>query len=93
LLRTLGASRKQIFAITALEYFFLGALAAITGILLALGSSWALAHYIFDTPFSPQLAPALILFVLVCIITVVTGLVNSRGLLSRSPLEVLRQDL
>ena len=38
LLRTLGASRKQIFAITALEYFFLGALAAFTGILLAIGS-------------------------------------------------------
>ena len=31
LLRTLGASRKQIFYITALEYFFLGALAAATG--------------------------------------------------------------
>jgi putative ABC transport system permease protein len=34
LLRTLGASRKQIFAITALEYIFLGALSALTGILI-----------------------------------------------------------
>jgi len=93
LLRTLGASRKQIFAITALEYFFLGALAAITGILLAIAGSWALAHYTFETPFDPPLTPVLILFVLVCLLTVVTGLANSRGLLSRSPLEVLRQDV
>ena len=93
LLRTLGASRKQIFAITALEYFFLGALAAVTGILLALAASWALAHYTFETPFNPQLTPVLILFVLVCMLTVLTGLANSRGLLSRSPLEVLRQEV
>jgi putative ABC transport system permease protein len=93
LLRTLGASRKQIYAITALEYFFLGALAAITGILLALAGSWALAHYTFETPFDPPVMPVIILFVLVCLLTVLTGLANSRGLLSRSPLEVLRQDV
>jgi len=92
LLRTLGASRKQVFAITALEYWFLGSLAALTGILLALGASWALAHYIFDTPFHPQLLPALILFLLVCVLTVVTGLVNSRSILNKPPLEVLRQE-
>lgn len=93
LLRTLGASRKQIFAITALEYFFLGTLAALTGVLLALAASWALAHYIFDTPFNPHLIPVVILFVLVCMLTVLIGLSNSRGLLSRSPLEVLRHDV
>ena len=93
LLRTLGASRKQIFAITALEYFFLGALAAFTGILLALAASWALAHYTFDTPFHPELLPVVILFLLVCLLTVFTGLANSRGLLNRSPLEVLRQEV
>ena len=51
LLRTLGGSRKQIFVITALEYFFPGVLAAFTGILLALAASWSLAYYIFETPF------------------------------------------
>ena len=93
LLRTLGGSRKQIFTITALEYFFLGALAAFTGILLALAASLALAHYIFDTPFHPELLPVSVLFVLVCILTVLTGLANSRGLLNRSPLEVLRREV
>lgn len=93
LLRTLGASRKQIFAITALEYFFLGALAAATGIILSLAGSWALAHYTFDTKFSPQPIPILIVFGLVCLLTVIIGLMNSRVVLQKSPLEILRQEV
>ena len=93
LLRTLGASRKQVLAITALEYFFLGALAALTGILLALAASWALAHYFFETSFHPDLIPVLILGLIVCALTVITGLINSFGLLNRPPLEVLRQEV
>ena len=92
LLRTLGGSRKQIFTITALEYFFLGTLAALTGILLALAASWALAKYMFETPFQPALMPVIILFGLVCLLTVIIGLTNSRGILNRSPLEVLRAE-
>lgn len=93
LLRTLGASRKQIFAITALEYFFLGALAAATGIMLALISSYALAKFTFETEFKPELLPVLLLFMIVSGLTVFIGLINSRGILSKSPLEVLRQDV
>jgi putative ABC transport system permease protein len=93
LLRTLGASRKQIFAIATLEYFFLGALAALTGILLALAAGWALANYTFETSFNPRLTPIVVLFFLVCMLTVLIGLANSRSIVSRSPLEVLRQEV
>ncbi len=92
LLRTLGASRLQIFTITALEYFFLGALAAFTGILLAFAGSWALAVYSFESPFEPKIGPVAILFVLVSSLTVIIGLINSRGILSQPPLEVLRRE-
>eukprot|EP01037_Dinobryon_pediforme_P007408 gene7408-7472_t len=51
LLRTLGASRKQILTITALEYLFLGALSALTGIVIALAGSFFLtAGYGLDDP-------------------------------------------
>lgn len=93
LLRTLGASRSQIFAITSLEYMFLGSLAAATGILIALISSWALAKFSFETEFTPELLPVVLLFAFVSMLTVFIGLINSRGLLSRPPLEVLRQDV
>lgn len=93
LLRTLGASRKQILAITALEYFFLGALAAATGISLALAGSWALAKYSFEAPFTPQWQPIVVLFFAIAILTVVIGLFNSRSVLNKPPLEVLRREV
>ncbi|MFN4145535.1 MAG: ABC transporter permease [Runella sp.] len=93
LLRTMGASRRQVLVITALEYFFLGALAAFTGILLALAGSWALAAFSFEMPFSPPFWPLLAVFFTVTLLTVVIGLTNSWGILSRSPLEVLRQEV
>lgn len=93
LLRTLGASRKQIFAITALEYFFLGAFASLTGILLSLAASWAIAHYSFETSFTPDLFPVAFVFIAICLLTVVIGVANSRSVLNRPPLEILRQEV
>jgi putative ABC transport system permease protein len=90
LLRTLGASRKQIFVITALEYLFLGALSALTGIVIALTGSWLLAKYSFEIPFAINLLPAAILFCIVSLLTVIIGLINSRGVLNKPPLEILR---
>jgi putative ABC transport system permease protein len=93
LLRTLGASRKQILFITALEYFFLGALAAATGILLSMAASWALAKYSFNAPFTPHWLPIVILFAAISLLTVIIGLFNSRSVLNKPPLEVLRREV
>jgi putative ABC transport system permease protein len=93
LLRTLGASRKQILIITALEYFFLGALAAATGIILSLVGSWALAYYTFKTPFSPDWWPMVVLFFAISLLTVIIGIFNSRSVVNRPPLEVLRSEI
>jgi putative ABC transport system permease protein len=93
LLRTMGASRKQILAITAIEYFFLGALSAATGILIAFAGSWLLAKYSFDIPFNASMLPALLLFLAIAILTILIGLFNSRGILNKPPLEILRRDV
>ncbi|MGZ3872985.1 MAG: ABC transporter permease, partial [Mucilaginibacter sp.] len=90
LLRTLGASRRQIFTINALEYIFLGTLSALTGIVIAIAGSWALARYSFQVPFTINLIPAVILFFIVALLTVAIGLLNSRGVLNKPPLEILR---
>jgi putative ABC transport system permease protein len=93
LLRTLGASRKQILFITALEYLFLGALAAATGILLSMAASWALAKYSFKAPFTPHMLPVVVLFAAISLLTVLIGLLNSRSVLNKPPLEVLRKEV
>lgn len=93
LLRTLGANKKQVLGITALEYFFLGSIAAFAGIVLALLGSWGLAIFSFETTFIPDLVPALILFIAIASLTVLIGLSNSRSIISKTPLEVLRAEV
>lgn len=93
LLRTLGASRKQILIITGIEYFLLGALSATAGILLAMAATWALATYIFEAPFQVQKWPLLFIFLAISLSTAIIGLFNSRDVLQKTPLEVLRQEL
>ncbi|MEO7215380.1 FtsX-like permease family protein [Mucilaginibacter sp.] len=92
LLRTMGASRRQIFSITALEYLFLGTLSASTGIVIAIGSSWLLAKYRFDMPYHVNLWPVAAMFFAITALTVIIGLLNSRGILNKPPLEVLRSN-
>lgn len=93
LLRTIGGSRKQILTINTLEYFFLGSLASLSGILLALGGSWALAYFSFESEFIPNVLPIIGVYVAITGLTIVIGLFNSRGILSRPPLKVLRSEV
>jgi putative ABC transport system permease protein len=92
LLRTLGASRAQIMRITLAEYGLLGFLAALTGIVLAVLAAWALAVFVFEVGFGPAVLPLLGLTALVTALTAGIGLLNSRDVLRRSPLEVLRAE-
>jgi putative ABC transport system permease protein len=92
LLRTLGAGRKQVYMINAIEYFFIGALAATTGIVLSLLAGWALAYFSFEMSYGPDPLPLLIIFIMICSLTVFIGLMNIRTIISRSPLEILRQE-
>jgi len=92
LLRTLGAKSRQILKITVLEYLYLGALGALTGILLSLGGSQLIAWLVFDTPFVPSLVPFLILLPGIMLLVVIVGLSNSISVIKSPPLEVLRSE-
>ncbi len=92
LLRSLGANRRQILAINAYEYLFLGALATLTGVLTSVGAVWALARYSFKIPFRADLISLIQIPVFLTLLVVVIGLLNSREVLNRSPLEVLRSE-
>tara|TARA_R110002012_G_scaffold9716_3_gene45016 strand:+ start:138737 stop:141280 length:2544 start_codon:yes stop_codon:yes gene_type:complete len=91
LLRTLGAKNKQILKISAFEYFFLGVLGSLVGILLALVSSSMLAIFVFKEPFVPSLIPFLVFLPGITSLVVFIGLSNIGGVLRSSPLEVLRK--
>jgi len=92
LLRTLGASRRQVLVITMLEYFFVGSLAAVIGIGLSMAFSMVLAKFVFEAVFVPNWWVVGGLFAGVSLLTVVIGLYNVRGVLNRPPLEILRRE-
>jgi putative ABC transport system permease protein len=93
LLRTIGATRKHILTITAYEYLLLGSIASLTGIVLALVTSWLLCLFVFHVPFTPRILPIVVVLISICTIALVVGILNIRGILRRSPLEVLRAEV
>jgi putative ABC transport system permease protein len=92
LLRTLGASRAQIRKILCAEYFLLGFLASATAIILAILSSWALVKFVFKLSYTASVWPMLVTVLSVSLLTVVIGLMASRGVAGAPPLEILRAE-
>ena len=92
LLRTLGASKKQILLILLAEYACLGLVAAATGVVLAQTAAWALVTYVFETPYHVLLGPAIVALVATPLATVIIGLAASAQILNHPPLEVLRKE-
>lgn len=91
LLRTLGASARQVRTILTIEYATLGFLSALTGVALAVGANAALALWVFKT--SPYPDPAFVAAALglPTLIAILGGLALSRGVSNHPPLEILRQ--
>jgi len=92
LLRTLGATSKQILKIMALEYMYLGILGSLSGIFLSLISSQLLAWFVFDLSFTPSLIPFLVLFPGITLLVLLIGIGNSQSVLKSPPLQVLRNE-
>jgi putative ABC transport system permease protein len=92
LLKTLGARRGQILRIALAEYLCLGTLSVTTALLLASLAGWGLVRHVFEERFGiPGLSLAG-LGAAVIVLTVAVGLWNSRDVLRRPPLEVLRAE-
>ena len=92
LLRTLGATERQLARIVLAEYLALGFMSSVAGAGLALLAAGALMRWVFDGRFGVPLAPMGALMAGVVGLTVVIGLANSRRVIRRPPLAVLRAE-
>lgn len=92
LLKTLGATSRQVLRIFFAEYLALGLLSAGMAVVLSSGAGWLLSRFLFETSYTlPYPALAALLGATV-VLTVGIGLGNSLGILRRTPLDVLRND-
>lgn len=91
LLRTLGGTRQQILRVVSTEYLALGIISTMAGLALAMIAAWALARWVFESPFAipPSVA---VLGAAVVAGTLAVGLLNSLDVVRRAPLAVLRSE-
>lgn len=93
LLRTLGAMKKQIIAMTLIEYGYLGFFAGLTGVGLSVISGWGLATFFFEIKFRPDYLNLLGVWGIVIFLTMIVGWWNTRDVVNSSPLEILRREV
>ncbi|KAF3997935.1 ABC transporter permease [Glaciimonas immobilis] len=91
LLRALGATRRQLSHAQWIEFALIGSLAGFLAATGAAATGWALAHYVFSFTwtFSPFIWIAGMVIGATC--TFLGGWISLRGVLSRPPLETLRE--
>jgi putative ABC transport system permease protein len=90
LLRTLGADSGTVNKINTLEYFFLGSLASLSGVLLSLLATFLLSKFVFELPFRGAYEEAFIVYVCITLLTVILGWLNGRNMVKMTPMEILR---
>lgn len=91
LLKTLGATRRQIGRIMLAEYALLGVLASLTGMALSFGGAWWLMRHVFEGEFVPAWWPALTIAVVLTGLTVGIGLLAGRDVFRETPMAALRE--
>lgn len=92
LLRTLGATHRQIAAILLSEYLALGLMASLAAIGLATGAGWALAKWLFKVDFYVPVPPLLAIAAAVTALSGGVGYWASREVFRHTPLEALRDE-
>lgn len=90
LLRALGASSRTLTAILVTEFTVLGALAGLTGVVMAGVSGWALSSRVFEIPYRLPVGTLAILCVAASAVTLVLGALGSRAVTRPSALGAIR---
>jgi putative ABC transport system permease protein len=91
LLRTLGASSGIVSKINTLEYFFLGSLASLSGIMLSFLATGLLSKFVFELPFRAAFKEAFFVYLAITLLTVILGWLNGRKIVKVAPMEIVRE--
>jgi len=91
LLKTLGATRRQVGRIMLAEYALLGALGSASGVALSVGGAWLLMHFVFETTFYPAIAPVLLVAAVMTLLAIAIGLATGREVFRETPMAALRE--
>jgi putative ABC transport system permease protein len=91
-LKTYGATRRQLLQAFAIEYGLLGLVAAVFGIVVGSIASWALARWILEMPFSFAWEAAALTAIVSVVLTIAAGMIVTYRALSTKPSTYLRNE-
>jgi putative ABC transport system permease protein len=91
LLKTLGATRRQLTRILLAEYSALGLLAGGVGVGLSVAGGWAMVHWVFDLKFALPALPLVAVLAGTAALVAVVGIAASREVFRKTAMEVLRE--
>ncbi|MCX5762177.1 MAG: FtsX-like permease family protein, partial [Gemmatimonadetes bacterium] len=90
LLKTLGATQRQILRILFTEYALLGSLGGLCGMGLSTIGAWALVRFVFEAPFQFAWGPAAAIAGAMLGMAVGIGLLTGREVFRETPMAALR---
>jgi putative ABC transport system permease protein len=91
-LKTYGASRRQLMQAFIAEYAILGLFAAVFGLLVGTLGAWFLAFWILEMPFTFSLPAALLTALGAMVVTITAGLAVTWRALTVKPAPMLRNE-
>jgi putative ABC transport system permease protein len=91
LLKTLGATQRQILQILFVEYALLGTLGGACGMGLSTIGGWALVRFVFESPFQFAWGPATAIAGVMLVMAVGIGLLTAREVFRETPMAALRE--
>jgi putative ABC transport system permease protein len=91
-LKTYGATKRQLLQSFAIEYGLLGFVAAVFGVLVGSIASWGLARWILEMPFTFSWETAIITALTSMVLTILAGMIVTYRALSTKPSQYLRND-
>lgn len=90
LMKALGGRRSQLVRAAFWEFVLLGSLSGISAAILAWGTGWALANYVLDLPYQPDILLAIIGIVLGSLTAILSGWPSVRKTLQHPPMAALK---
>ena len=91
-LKTYGATRRQLLLAFIIEYALLGLVSALFGIVVGSLGSWFLAHYILEMPWVFSATTAIVTALIAMVLTIAAGLTVTTRALSAKPSFYLRNE-
>ncbi len=87
----LGGTKRFVYKVCIYENGLIGFFSGVIGLVLAHCGSWALCHYLFEIPYSPNLAASVGLVALTVTFVVALGLLSSLSIVRQKPARFLRE--